>query len=111
MTVAITGPSLNSTAAAKAAMFGGDDDANILPDTCSFRQTFCTSPSNCGNEPAVFIGSRNEPTAQESVVMRPEMDARVISAITPPAKLPKAEHEREGTTAPNSGQPFVFSKC
>jgi uncharacterized RmlC-like cupin family protein len=32
---------------------------------------------NRGEEPAVFIGSRNEPTAQESVVMRPEMDARV----------------------------------
>lgn len=27
--------------------------------------------------PAVFVGSRNEPTAQESVVMFPEMDARV----------------------------------
>ena len=26
---------------------------------------------------AVFIGSRNEPTAQESVVMHPEMDAKV----------------------------------
>ncbi|HKX06719.1 MAG TPA: cupin domain-containing protein [Stellaceae bacterium] len=32
---------------------------------------------NRGSEPAVFIGSRNEATAQESVVMRPEMDARV----------------------------------
>ena len=32
---------------------------------------------NRGEEPAVFIGSRNEPTAQESVVMYPEMDARV----------------------------------
>lgn len=29
------------------------------------------------SEPAVFIGSRNEPTAQESVVMRPELDALV----------------------------------
>jgi uncharacterized RmlC-like cupin family protein len=28
-------------------------------------------------KPAVFIGSRNEATAQESVVLRPEMDARV----------------------------------
>jgi uncharacterized RmlC-like cupin family protein len=27
--------------------------------------------------PAVFIGVRNEPTAQESVVMRPELDALV----------------------------------
>ena len=27
--------------------------------------------------PAVFIGVRNEPTAQESVVMYPELDARV----------------------------------
>lgn len=27
--------------------------------------------------PAVFVGVRNEPTAQESVVMRPELDARV----------------------------------
>ena len=32
---------------------------------------------NRGATPAVFIGSRNEPTAQESVVMHPEMDARV----------------------------------
>lgn len=32
---------------------------------------------NRGGEPAVLIGSRNEPTAQESVVMRPEMDSRV----------------------------------
>ena len=29
------------------------------------------------NEPAVFIGSRNEPTAQENVIMYPAMDARV----------------------------------
>jgi len=27
--------------------------------------------------PAVFVGSRNEPTAQESVVLFPEMDSRV----------------------------------
>jgi uncharacterized RmlC-like cupin family protein len=27
--------------------------------------------------PAVFVGGRNEPTAQESVVMRPELDSRV----------------------------------
>jgi uncharacterized RmlC-like cupin family protein len=27
--------------------------------------------------PAVFIGVRNEPTAQESVIMRPELDALV----------------------------------
>jgi uncharacterized RmlC-like cupin family protein len=27
--------------------------------------------------PAVFVGVRNEPTAQESVVMRPELDAMV----------------------------------
>lgn len=27
--------------------------------------------------PAVFVGARNEPTAQESVQMRPELDARV----------------------------------
>jgi uncharacterized RmlC-like cupin family protein len=32
---------------------------------------------NCGTTPAVFMGSRNEATAQESVAMRPEMDARV----------------------------------
>ena len=32
---------------------------------------------NRGPKAAVFIGSRNEPTAQESVVMYPEMDARV----------------------------------
>jgi uncharacterized RmlC-like cupin family protein len=28
-------------------------------------------------EPAIFVGVRNEPTAQESVVMRPELDERV----------------------------------
>jgi uncharacterized RmlC-like cupin family protein len=32
---------------------------------------------NRGDRPAVFIGSRNEPTAQESVVMHPDMDAKV----------------------------------
>jgi uncharacterized RmlC-like cupin family protein len=32
---------------------------------------------NRGSQPAVFVGARNEPTAQESVVMYPEMDARV----------------------------------
>jgi uncharacterized RmlC-like cupin family protein len=32
---------------------------------------------NRGRNPAVFIGARNEPTAQESVVLRPEMDCRV----------------------------------
>ena len=32
---------------------------------------------NRGATPAVFMGARNEATAQESVVMRPEMDARV----------------------------------
>lgn len=32
---------------------------------------------NRGTEPAVFVGSRNEATAQESLVMRPEMDGRV----------------------------------
>lgn len=32
---------------------------------------------NRGREPAVFIGSRNEATAQESMVLRPEMDRKV----------------------------------
>ena len=32
---------------------------------------------NRSEEPAVFIGSRNEATAQESVVLRPEMDCKV----------------------------------
>ena len=32
---------------------------------------------NRGNQPAVCIGTRNEPTAQESLVLYPEMDARV----------------------------------
>jgi uncharacterized RmlC-like cupin family protein len=32
---------------------------------------------NRGEKSAVFIGSRSEPTAQESVVMYPEMDSRV----------------------------------
>jgi uncharacterized RmlC-like cupin family protein len=32
---------------------------------------------NRGAKPAVFIGSRNEATAQESVVLRPEMDPKV----------------------------------
>lgn len=32
---------------------------------------------NRGKQPAVFLGARNEPTAQESVVMYPEMDDKV----------------------------------
>jgi len=32
---------------------------------------------NRGAEDAVFVGTRNEATAQESVVMRPELDQRV----------------------------------
>ena len=32
---------------------------------------------NRGAQPAVFVGSRNEATAQESVVSRPEMDRKV----------------------------------
>ncbi len=32
---------------------------------------------NRGDEPAVFMACRNEPTAQESVVMFPEMDTRI----------------------------------
>jgi uncharacterized RmlC-like cupin family protein len=32
---------------------------------------------NRTNEPAVFLGSRNEATAQESVVFFPEMDSKV----------------------------------
>ncbi len=32
---------------------------------------------NRSAKPAVFVGVRNEATAQESVVMRPELDARV----------------------------------
>ena len=32
---------------------------------------------NRGDEPAVFMACRNEPTAQESVVLFPEMDQRI----------------------------------
>ena len=32
---------------------------------------------NRGDRPAILIGSRNEPTSQESVVMHPAMDAKV----------------------------------
>ena len=32
---------------------------------------------NRGATPAVFVGVRNEPTAQESLLMRPELDASV----------------------------------
>jgi uncharacterized RmlC-like cupin family protein len=32
---------------------------------------------NRGEKPAVCMGTRNEATAQESVVLYPEMDARV----------------------------------
>jgi uncharacterized RmlC-like cupin family protein len=32
---------------------------------------------NRGAAPAIFVGSRNEATAQESMVLHPEMDARV----------------------------------
>src|SRR3954453_9220931 len=31
---------------------------------------------NRGEEPAVCVGTRNEPTAQESLVLYPEMDVR-----------------------------------
>ncbi|MBT2326023.1 cupin domain-containing protein [Variovorax paradoxus] len=32
---------------------------------------------NRGRTPAVFVGARNEPTAQESVLLLPELDALV----------------------------------
>lgn len=32
---------------------------------------------NRGSAPAVFVGARNEPTAQESVIMHPELDGAV----------------------------------
>ena len=32
---------------------------------------------NRGDQPAVCVGTRNEPTAQESLVLYPEMDARI----------------------------------
>ena len=32
---------------------------------------------NRGSSPAIFVGARNEASAQESVVLHPEMDARV----------------------------------
>jgi uncharacterized RmlC-like cupin family protein len=32
---------------------------------------------NRGRAPAIFVGSRNEATAKESMVLRPELDARV----------------------------------
>jgi uncharacterized RmlC-like cupin family protein len=32
---------------------------------------------NRGDQPAVCVGTRNEPTAQESLMLYPEMDARV----------------------------------
>lgn len=32
---------------------------------------------NRTDQPAVFVGARNEPTAQESVILRPDLDARV----------------------------------
>ena len=32
---------------------------------------------NRGDQPAVFVGARNEPTAQESLVLYPDMDSRV----------------------------------
>jgi uncharacterized RmlC-like cupin family protein len=32
---------------------------------------------NRGSTPAVFVGTRSEPTAQESVVLMPELDALV----------------------------------
>ena len=30
------------------------------------------------NQPAVFIGARNEPTAMESIQMRPDLDDRIL---------------------------------
>jgi len=32
---------------------------------------------NRGSAAAVFVGARNEPTAQESVIMHPELDGAV----------------------------------
>ena len=32
---------------------------------------------NRGETPAVFVGARTDPNEQESVVMRPELDAKV----------------------------------
>src|SRR5262245_57324635 len=40
-------------------------------------QTMLHVAVNRSADPAVFIGSRNEATAQESVVLRPEMDRKV----------------------------------
>ena len=70
-------------------MMSGDEVELWTGDQLQFRDIVRTGdylfiPANVlhvavnrGEKPAVFIGSRNEPTAQESVVMRPEMDGRV----------------------------------
>jgi uncharacterized RmlC-like cupin family protein len=70
-------------------MLSGDELELWTGDQLQYRDVVCPGdylyiPANLlhvavnrTNQPAVFIGARNEPTAQESVVLRPEMDARV----------------------------------
>lgn len=70
-------------------MLSGDDLEMWTGDQLQFRDIvrpgdYLYIPANVlhvavnrGSQPAVFVGARNEPTAQESVVMYPEMDARV----------------------------------
>jgi uncharacterized RmlC-like cupin family protein len=70
-------------------MLSGDELEMWTGNQLQFRDSVCPGdylyiPANVlhvainrGTQPAVFVGARNEPTAQESVVMYPEMDARV----------------------------------
>jgi uncharacterized RmlC-like cupin family protein len=70
-------------------MLSGDEMELWTGDQLQYRDTvhpgdYIFIPANMlhvavnrGAQSAVFIGSRNEATAQESVVLRPEMDQRV----------------------------------
>jgi uncharacterized RmlC-like cupin family protein len=70
-------------------MLGGDEMELWTGDQLQYRDIvrpgdYIFIPANMphvavnrGVHPAVFIGSRNEATAQESVVLRPEMDRKV----------------------------------
>jgi uncharacterized RmlC-like cupin family protein len=70
-------------------MLSGDELEMWSGDKLQFRDTvqpgdYLYIPANVlhvavnrAGKPAVFIGARNEPTAQESVVLFPEMDSRI----------------------------------
>ena len=70
---------------------------------------------NRGAQTAVFIGSRNEATAQESVVLRPEMDQRcreICDLITPSGVAPRAAaNAHEVRSGSKSGRRSARVRC